>query len=395
MMKVVQIHNQSVIKGGAEVYLNQLDSLLKKNNNESDIIFIEDHGEKLKLIHKGESKILHANSVINHIEVMLKDIQPQYVFIHNNFNIEIEKYLAKNFSVIKFAHSPVLICPGKDKYWRNSNRPCNIPMGLHCFYHIYKEGCSNRHPKRVFQAFNYANNVIELSKTSYCGIVIMSEWHRQLLLEKGIPNKKILLNPYFTEKISSHKKDDHNTKRLFFAGRLTPGKGVEELIEIVTPILQSNSNIFLDIVGTGSLEEKIIQNIRSKKIDQQVVMHGWKSRSQIKSILENAYLLIFPSTYPETFGIVGIEAQMFSLPAVAFNVGGISSWLKQERNGFLSDLGNIEEMRSNIIKLIEDKELYNVMSKNAYMDVNTEFIEEKHLEKLINFLKKNESSIIN
>ena len=40
-----------------------------------------------------------------------------------------------------------------------------------------------------------------------------------------------------------------------------------------------------------------------------------------------------PSVWPEPFGLVGLEAAALGVPAIAFDVGGISEWLRHDVNG--------------------------------------------------------------
>ena len=46
-------------------------------------------------------------------------------------------------------------------------------------------------------------------------------------------------------------------------------------------------------------------------------------------------VLAIPSLWPEPFGLVGLEAAAFGVPAVGFDVGGISTWLTNDVNGRL------------------------------------------------------------
>ena len=48
----------------------------------------------------------------------------------------------------------------------------------------------------------------------------------------------------------------------------------------------------------------------------------------IDNYLSRASVVVFPSIYPESFGIVGIEAMMRGRPVVGFDVGGVKDWLK-------------------------------------------------------------------
>jgi glycosyltransferase involved in cell wall biosynthesis len=51
--------------------------------------------------------------------------------------------------------------------------------------------------------------------------------------------------------------------------------------------------------------------------------------------LRSATVLAMPGTWPEPFGLVGLEAGALGVPAVAFDVGGIREWLRPGENGYL------------------------------------------------------------
>ena len=94
-------------------------------------------------------------------------------------------------------------------------------------------------------------------------------------------------------------------------------------------------------------------------------------------------MIIFPSIYPEAFGIVGIEAMMQGKPVVGFNVGGVSTWLKNEITGFLTKPGDTEMLREKAELLLNDAEIYNRMSRNARSEALKKFVPAVHIGKLI------------
>jgi glycosyltransferase involved in cell wall biosynthesis len=63
---------------------------------------------------------------------------------------------------------------------------------------------------------------------------------------------------------------------------------------------------------------------------------GWLDSSQLDQFMLNSGLLVVPSTWPEPFGLVGVEAGSHGLPAAAFAVGGIPEWLNDGVNGRLA-----------------------------------------------------------
>jgi len=62
---------------------------------------------------------------------------------------------------------------------------------------------------------------------------------------------------------------------------------------------------------------------------------GWVTGHERQRLLASATLLAVPSIWPEPFGLSGLEAAELGLPAIAFDLGGISQWLSDGHNGWL------------------------------------------------------------
>jgi glycosyltransferase involved in cell wall biosynthesis len=143
----------------------------------------------------------------------------------------------------------------------------------------------------------------------------------------------------------------------------------------------------LDIVGDGHDADYFKEKIPEKYIND-FIFHGWQSRGNINRLLNQSYLMIFPSIYPEAFGISGIEAMMRGKPVVGFDVGGVSAWLKDGLTGFAVEVKNVEEMSKKIYELIEDKELYNKISVSNRSFAIKNFNISKHVNTLVNTYDK-------
>ena len=63
---------------------------------------------------------------------------------------------------------------------------------------------------------------------------------------------------------------------------------------------------------------------------------GWLTGDDRWTALRQATVLALPSSWPEPFGLVGLEAAALGIPAVAFDVGGIREWLRPGVNGYLA-----------------------------------------------------------
>ena len=139
---------------------------------------------------------------------------------------------------------------------------------------------------------------------------------------------------------------------------------VHYAINSIIDIIKKGYKVRFDIIGSGHDENYFKSKVPSK-YKSSIIFHGWKNKNFINKLLSNSYLLLFPSIYPEAFGLSGIEAMMHGKPVVGFNVGGVSSWLFHEKTGFLVKPKDTEGLTKSIISLINDKKKYRNFSINS------------------------------
>jgi len=333
---------------------------------------------------KGELK-----SIVSFIREFCTKNKIDIIHIHSLSNPTLLNELFKLRPVVRSMHEPRIVCPGQGKFWRNSERICDKPFGLHCIYNTYKEGCCNRHPKRLLKA--YKNVLFETStgNISYKAIMVMSNYMLEEAMKVGFDSNKILMNPYFTPFVKENELITQEfllKKSLLYVGRLSRTKGVHYMIEMGINLLNKGYDIQIDIVGDGE-DKEFFKSLIPIEFKDSFIFHGWKSRNEVDQIMKACYLLIFPSIYPEAFGISGIEAMMRGKPVVGFDVGGVSTWLKNEESGFLVPVKDLDTLTKKTIFLLNDTETYTQMSKKARELALSEFSADKHMNKLMDIYK--------
>ena len=388
-MNILHLNDKIEISGGVEVYISYLIELLpaygikqnwigvNENSSNYDVSFFEDSSNNLLDI--------SFNKLLQFIKEFVRENKIDLIHIHSISNPKLIDFCFGIAPVVRSMHEPRIVCPGHGKFLRYSERICDKDFGFHCLIDIYKEGCSNRHPKRVVKAI--ANTYFEINTASnkYSSVIVMSEYMKNEALSVGFKKDTISYNPYFTPIVSEtdifNRKND-KVKTLLFIGRLSRTKGTHYFIELGISLLEKGFDINFSIVGDG-YDKTFFESIIPVAQRSKFIFHGWKNKEEIQEILNKSYLLVFPSIYPEAFGIVGIEALMRGLPVVGFDVGGVSTWLKDEVNGYLVPVKNTEVLTARVERLLLDEELYSKMSLQA-REITLEYFSPKvHLEKLI------------
>jgi glycosyltransferase involved in cell wall biosynthesis len=82
--------------------------------------------------------------------------------------------------------------------------------------------------------------------------------------------------------------------------------------------------------------EQLARQIQSRTPGVTIDFVGWVDSAGKDELFKRSDLLVVPSLWPEPFGLVGLEAGCHGVPAVAFDVGGIGSWLRDGVNGCLA-----------------------------------------------------------
>lgn len=392
-LKVLHINDKIEISGGVETNIQQLCEFSADFGVQTQWLGIyKKDAYHVKWYEDAGTNLSDANldEVLNFLSQTVKERKIDIIHIHSLSNPNIISHCFKISKIVRSMREPRMFCPGQGKFWRKSERICNQPFGLHCFYHAYKEGCVNRHPKRLINAYkNVAFETTE-GRDNYKAIIAMSQYMIDESIKVGFHPESFVLNPHFTPMVENEKLKDQThseTKSLIFVGRLSKTKGVHYFMDCGIQLLEKDYDIQLDIVGDGH-DADYFKSLVPEEFKDKLTFHGWQSRDQIDALIHNSYLMVFPSIYPEAFGISGIEAMMRGKPVVGFDVGGVSTWLKDNKTGYLVPVKDTEAMQNKITALIANKEQYKYFSQNARAIALEEFSVDKHMDTLVNTYKK-------
>jgi glycosyltransferase involved in cell wall biosynthesis len=247
---------------------------------------------------------------------------------------------------------------------------------------IYLHRCASaRHRLSVYRIMQTTPKYLAAYKDAK-KVLVASSYMKKLLVQNGLDARQITILPYFvrmpgrTAPITV----GPDGPVLLFAGRLEAEKGLGYLLRSLATVSRP---FRLLVAGEGKKEEAYKLLADKLGIADKVDFLGWMSSEQLTQIYEKITCLIFPSIWPEPFGMVGIEAFYNSRPVIAFDVGGVSDWLKDGLNGYLVPPQDEKQLADRIERLLADPDLAAQMGRQGYRQVKETFRDETHLEKLM------------
>jgi len=153
--------------------------------------------------------------------------------------------------------------------------------------------------------------------------------------------------------------------RITCIGRLVEEKGFQHAIEALKQL--SMKNVSLDIYGNGNYKTELEELAKG---DERIAFHGFVSN--IQDVLEEADILLLPS-YQEAFPFVILEACAVGTTVIATNVGGIPEIILDNKNGFLIEPKNTDDIVKVLNDIIFNKENLVAIQNEAYMCVKDKF----------------------
>ncbi|WP_029273117.1 N-acetyl-alpha-D-glucosaminyl L-malate synthase BshA [Flavobacterium sp. KJJ] len=118
----------------------------------------------------------------------------------------------------------------------------------------------------------------------------------------------------------------------------------------------------LMMVGDGPEKEKAEILCQELGIYDKVIFFG--NSNEIDKILLLTDLFLLPSE-TESFGLAALEAMACGVPVISSNSGGLPEVNFDGYSGYLSNVGNVEEMAANAVKILEDDTVLNQFKANA------------------------------
>lgn len=378
--------------GGLDRYIGQVSHLLHGHGHEVALIYGRRRGaaqeEGLPL--RGEYELpglegfpdKSSSTVPAMLLELVTRIAPDVVFVQ-----DIRHYLAldalqQEWPVVHMLHDYRSICLKDTRRDNLQHKLCDHPLGWHCVingHFLRRPAAGSRWPR--LQGVGELRRLLAVLGAAPQTIVA-SDHVRSAYLRNGYPPERIDVLPLFTT--MNHldiAKAYPREKIVLFVGRLTDRyKGADDLLEALS---LCRSNVRLYIAGAGGFAQRLQKLCARYELTHRVKFLGWLKGEELQQAYRQAMVLVVPSLWAEPFGLVGLEAMANGTPVIAYNVGGIPQWLRENVTGFLVPFRDRRALADKIDLLAANPVMVRQFGLDGRDRVRSEFSESLYLEGLL------------
>lgn len=153
---------------------------------------------------------------------------------------------------------------------------------------------------------------------------------------------------------------------ILFAGRVIPRKRVLDLVKAFTQIAPLFPLAQLRIAGEYKSEPQYTASVKDMiskaKLEDRIYLLGPLPEEAILHEFAACDVLVLPSAQ-ETTPMVIAQAMAAGKPVVATAVGGVGEMVSHQKNGFLTQVGDINGLAESMLQLLQQPELRHCMGE--------------------------------
>ena len=157
---------------------------------------------------------------------------------------------------------------------------------------------------------------------------------------------------------------DPNVRRILFVGNLTANKGVGDLLEAMSRLVDKVRPAQLAVVGEGPLSDDLKVQASSMGLESGVLFAGRQPVESVPLWMNASHVLVLPS-YSEGSPCVIREAFACGLPVIASAVGGIPEMVSDGTNGYLVRPGDPDALAKRIAEVLDNPEHLSSLAEGA------------------------------
>ena len=349
-MRVAVVARTTERRGGIETYLEMVLGGLAARGHALLLLCEEaaGPGEPLIDVPPAVTVIEQPGAPRGAVTGALRQWGPDVVFSHGLLSPDRERECLAAAPVIVLAHTYHGTCiSGRKMFQLPVERPCHRRFGPACLLLYLPRRCGGLSPVTMVAEFRRQSARLDVVREC-AAVVTLSDYMREEYIAHGIDPARVVTLPQWLpdgpeEDAAATARPPGATGplRIAFVGRLQREKGVHLALKAL-PLARARLSrpIRLTIAGHGPFAGRLeaqAAGLCAADPGIEVRFAGRVDAAARSRLLSDTDVLVFPSVWPEPFGLVGLEAAAAGVPVAAFRLGGVPEWLVEGATGCLAD----------------------------------------------------------
>ena len=386
-MRILHVNAHLAPKGGVETYLLALRPILEARGVEALLAYDEgdpslwpgaEHVPGLE-----HPSVEQDATVSGRLAGLIRRLRPDLVHVHNVQNRgALEAAIASGRGVMT-SHDYRTACPANTFFFKRTETICDRDkVGLGCIPNTLVKKCLT--PRPALGSYYYQRAAWATEHAGdWAAVIAPSGGASTRLLRAGYPQGRMSVVPYFCPVVPLETPRPIPPQPLLtFMGRIAPGKGHATFVEALGLLPADVHGLMVGDFDDGK-RTTVMGLAEQFGCAGRITLQPWADRAAVQAVLDRTSVFSFPSLWPETLGIVGLEAMARGVPVVASDVGGVHEWLEDGRNGRLVPPGDAQALAEGARSLLADRETLGAAGRAGIETIRTRFLPEHHVDKLL------------
>ena len=164
-------------------------------------------------------------------------------------------------------------------------------------------------------------------------------------------------------------KKESDVVNIIWVGRFIDWKHPEYAVKLAKELKKNGYKFKIEMLGNGTLFNKIENQIDKYDLKDEVKLVGAVDSDKVREYMEKSNIFLCTSDRTERWGVVLNEALNSGCVVVADKqIGGVPFLINNNENGFA--YSNFKDMYNKVVNIIENKELGEKISINAYKSIS-------------------------
>ena len=390
-MTVLHVNEHLAHKGGVETYLFGRWPRLRERGVEPVVAYGDGDASLHAPSHHapalGTAGLWAEARARTQMETVLHAVAPDVIHIHNVQNVgALQASLAHGPTVLT-THDYRWVCPANNFFHARPQAVCERTCGPGCFATTLTKHCVTPRPRYAPGVYRRARWGIEHA-ADFARVLAPSRGARTKYEESGFQEANLDVLPYFCAPApAASPRPLPEPPTITYLGRIAANKGHEYFVEALGTLPD-------DVQGrmVGSITEEAAARLRDlaarHNCADRLSLHGWASQAEILKVLEGTSVLVFPSLWPETLGLVGLEALSQGVPVVASEVGGVREWCHDGETGYGVPPADGAAIAERVAHLLGDEDRLRAFGARGIELVKERFRPTQHVDRLLRIYRQ-------